>query len=80
MADKWEYLMVNMTRGTVAKDAFGWLIEELYTNGAGSGRYSGAPATLSMLGEQGWELVASGNDDSGSGTGAGFLIFKRRKE
>lgn len=66
---------MNVTRGQVAKNTSGWLIEHLYSNGASTDNYTAAPETLNRFGADGRELASSGIW-SGSTT---FLIFKRRK-
>lgn len=38
-----------------------------------------APSALNDFGAQGWELVGTGNQYHGYGTGTSYLIFKRRK-
>lgn len=81
MADQWEYFIARLalvrldTKSTESRYQLGLLTSE----GAPTDTYLDAPAALNQFGSQGWELVSTGNLSDGYGTGASYLIFKRRK-
>lgn len=86
MADQWEYFMADLVFG--APDS-GSHDPKLYTSryrlrlltaeGTQSDTVLDAPSALNDFGAQGWELVGTGNQYHGYGTGTSYLIFKRRK-
>ena len=86
MADQWEYFIADLVYS--APDAYSkdpklntsrYQLRLLTAEGAVADTYLDAPAALNQFGSAGWELVSTGNQYHGYGTGTSYLIFKRRK-